>query len=65
MDELDIKEKDSIKYDKVEMKQKDLSQMADTETKESGSSKVEEARRYGLFCLCSRDFVWLVLQANL
>lgn len=61
MDELDVKEKDTLKYDKVEIRQKDIPELVDSETKDS---RMEEPRRYvGLFCLCAmvgqRMIPWL------
>lgn len=50
LDDLDVKEKDSVKYDKIEMRQKDVPELADTDMmKDSGASRVEEPRRY-LYC---------------
>jgi len=45
LDDLDVKEKDTIKYDKVEIKQKDVPESVTAETKEGGSSRMEEPRR--------------------
>ena len=42
---------DTSKYDKVEMRQKDVSELIESEVKESVPAKVEETRRYILLCL--------------
>ena len=41
-----MKEKDTVKYEKGEMRQKDVLEIVDAETKESGVAKMEETRRY-------------------
>ena len=60
MDELDVKEKDTSKYDKMEVRQKDVPELIESEAKESVPAKVEETRRYillrlfictGIFCM--------------
>ena len=44
LDELDVKEKHTLKYDKVEIK--DAPEVVDNEAKECAASKLEEPRRY-------------------
>ena len=67
MDELDVKEKDTLKYDKVEMREKDVPELAENEAKESGPAKTEETRKYVCYvCLYAQEFfAWLMLQGNL
>lgn len=45
LDELDVKEKHTLKYDKAEIRQKDAPEVVDTEAKECAASKLEEPRR--------------------
>ena len=58
LDDLDVIEKDTLKYDRVEMRQKDAPELVEHEAKESGPVKMEETRRYALLCLflCTRIF---------
>jgi len=63
LDELDVKEKEAIK---VEIRQKEIPELTENDTKESGSAKMEETRWY--YCVyfhALEFFAWLMLHGNL
>lgn len=61
-----MKEKDTVKYDKGEIRQKDALEIVDAETKESGIAKMEETRRYIFVVLfwCSRTCLMVTVTSQ-